>query len=96
MFAGCVVAPAVALAELHQGHDAQALEWAERAVAIDRDYVGGQGYVAAAALLGNQDRAHAALAELARLRPGYRIATFREEFSRYSTVPAFVHGQLRY
>ena len=57
--------------------------WAERAVALDRDHVGGQGHHAAAA------------AELRRLRPGYRIATFRDGFSRYSTVPAFLAGQPR-
>jgi TolB-like protein/DNA-binding winged helix-turn-helix (wHTH) protein len=87
----------VALSELHMHHDAQALQWAEHAVAVNPDYIAGQGFVAsAAAHLGNLARAHAALAELRRVRPSYRIQTFRDEFDRYSANSDFRSGQEHY
>jgi TolB-like protein/DNA-binding winged helix-turn-helix (wHTH) protein len=87
----------VALSELHLHHDAQALQWAEHAVAVNPDYVAGQGLVAsAAAHLGNMARARTALADLRRLRPTYRIQTFRDEFDRYSANSDFRSGQERY
>ena len=72
----------VALAELHMHHDRQALQWAERAVAVNPEYGAGHAYVAAAAAhLGDAARARSALAEFRRVLPKHRIQTLRDEFA---------------
>jgi TolB-like protein/DNA-binding winged helix-turn-helix (wHTH) protein len=87
----------VALAELHMHHDRQALQWAERAVAVNPDYGGGHAYVAsAAAHLGDASRAHSALAEFRRELPKHRIQTLRDEFSSYSSQADYQAGQEHY
>ena len=86
----------VALAELHLGHDAQAMQWAERAVAADPGYGAGHGYLAAsAALLGDAPRAQAALTNFRRALPKHRLATLRAEFDGYSAQADYRAGMER-
>lgn len=87
----------VALAELHMHHDRDALEWAQRAVAVNADYGGGYAYAAsAAAQLGDVAAAHSALAEFRRVLPRHRIQTLRDEFTSFSRQADFLAGQERY
>jgi DNA-binding winged helix-turn-helix (wHTH) protein/TolB-like protein len=83
----------IALALLQLGNDREALQWAERAVAVNPDYGGGHAYVAAAAArLNDLAHAKAALAELKRVLPKHRIQTFRDEFEGYSDEPRYRAG----
>jgi TolB-like protein/DNA-binding winged helix-turn-helix (wHTH) protein/cytochrome c-type biogenesis protein CcmH/NrfG len=69
-----------AAAHYHLGHDAEALAWARKSVAVRPTHAVAYAWVAAAAAeLGEFETAHNALAEVRRLLPHYTVASFRGE-----------------
>ncbi len=70
----------MAAAYLHGGQDAQALEFAEKAVRARSDFGTAYSWIAAAAAnLGDIEKARAAVAEFRRLQPDYTVSTFRAQ-----------------
>jgi TolB-like protein/class 3 adenylate cyclase len=69
----------MALAHLLAGHYDEASSWAKRALRERADYVSAIRILAASsALAGRTDEAHAAIAWLLRLEPGYRISDLED------------------
>jgi len=82
----------VALAALHMQRYGEALDWAERAIALDPTYASGYAYLAAAAAqLGDQRRASIAIAQYRRLLPGHGIRGLRDE--QWTDRAKFLSGQ---
>lgn len=85
----------MAAACLHVGRDAEALDWAQKAVAHRPNFGIAHAWVAAAAAnLEKMDEARAAIAEFRRLQPDYTIASFRAE--KLSENPVFLEQRQRY
>lgn len=85
----------MAAACLHAGRDADALSWAQRSAQDRPDFGTAYSWIAAAAAqLGDMNKARAALTEFRRLQPDYTISTFRAE--GISTDPQFLRQHERY
>lgn len=85
----------IAAAHLLAGRDAQALDWARRAIAAKPGYSISHAWAAAAAArLGDMATAHSALEEFRRLQPGYTLATFRAE--RHGNNAEFLRQRERF
>jgi len=77
-------------AHTHLGQYDEAIDWCSRSIAVKPFWIAYADLAAANALTGHEREAHAAVAELRRLRPNYTVALWLQDGSAWSDNVVFV------
>jgi class 3 adenylate cyclase/TolB-like protein/tetratricopeptide (TPR) repeat protein len=77
-------------AHIHLGQFEEAIDWCRRSIAVKPFWIAYADLAAANALTGNEREAHAAVAELLRLRPNYTLALWLQDGKGWSDNVAFL------
>ncbi|WP_167407104.1 adenylate/guanylate cyclase domain-containing protein [Bradyrhizobium forestalis] len=77
-------------AHSHLAHYDEAIDWCSRSIAVNPFWIAYADLAAANALTGHEHEAHAAVAELRRLRPNYTVALWLQDGSGWSDNVVFL------
>lgn len=77
-------------AHTHLGQYDEAIDWCSRSIAVKPFWIAYADLAAANALTGHEREAHAAVAELRRLRPNYTVALWLQDGSGWSDNAVFL------
>ena len=77
-------------AHSHLGHHEEAIDWCRRSIAVQPLWIAYADLAAAHALTGHEREAHAAVAELRRLRPNYTVTEWLQDGKGWSDNAVFL------
>jgi len=77
-------------AHTHLGQYDEAIDWCRRSIAVQPLWIAYADLAAANALTGHEREAHAAVAELRRLRPSYTVALWLQDGKGWSDNVVFL------